>query len=380
MFRSLLAAEVWAVWAVASPYSLSYEANAPEEFPESAGFERFIRGGGATRTVTGGIFTLLSHQNNVSDSYRFDGRKNMNPGQGELFVAQWRMRLIPGSGDGDVQVYIAGDDYGGAADLAWGEESLWVVYQASIPLVATDFHVYRLVSSDMQTFRLYVDGLFVFRGRFQLTGAGSSLVMWGDPAISVPFPATSSSSQWDYFRVDVTSLPFTPVAALALVITLVFISEMLYEAKAPRRVRRSCHYLTLALSRDVGQAPQAFWGAVAGLRTFLRVSVLIQVLLVLWLLVGFILFEWRSQAKAPYAGPALAVGLGVLALVSVVLRWLPSTVYWRLRRLLRIHDFAVCPRCAHVLDAPPSENLCPDCGTPYVAHEVRENWQGWLAG
>ena len=187
----------------ATPYYMGYEADTPGSFPEDEGWDRRVTGGGADRTVADGIFTLSSTDPAVSDVYRFEGNEQMNPGPGEFFFAEWRMRLLPGSSDADVSVFFASDNFGGDVSMGWGENDFWSFRDyAHITLDATVFHTYRLESLDMVDYDFYLDGEFAYQGFFDPPTLNSSFAVWGDGGVNI-----TSSSQWDYFRLGVSPVP-----------------------------------------------------------------------------------------------------------------------------------------------------------------------------
>ena len=71
-----------------------------------------------------------------------------------------------------------------------------------MPLDATVFHTYRLVSLDMLDYKLYLDGEFAYQGFFDPPTINSSFAGWGDGGVN-----GISTSDWDYFRLGVSPVP-----------------------------------------------------------------------------------------------------------------------------------------------------------------------------
>jgi hypothetical protein len=191
-----------AVHAAATPYYIAYEADTPGVFPEDVGWERLATGGGADRTIAGGILRLSADVTGISDVYKFDGNEQLNPDPGEFFFAEWRMRIISPS-DVDITVYFTSDDFGGIVSMGWGENDFWSFADGNhLQLDATVFHTYRLVSLDMLDYEFYLDGEPAYQGFFDPPTLDSSFVLWGDGGVN-----GISTSEWDYFRLGVVPVP-----------------------------------------------------------------------------------------------------------------------------------------------------------------------------
>ncbi|MBU0618096.1 MAG: hypothetical protein KKI02_10300, partial [Planctomycetes bacterium] len=73
----------------AEQYWITYEG---DDFPENEGWERRTREGGAVRWLEDGALVLDSTGSLwITDSYRHEDIRR--PESGELFVAEWRMRV-----------------------------------------------------------------------------------------------------------------------------------------------------------------------------------------------------------------------------------------------------------------------------------------------
>lgn len=189
--------------AQATPYQISYEGDV---FPEDAGWQRFTSGGGATRTLDNGILRLEAQNpapDGGSDQYLFDREEMLDADPGEMFFAEWRMRLLPGSGSGDVIVFIATDGFTSAFSADYAVS----IFRSSrdnqsVFLDATVFHTYRMESLDMVDYTMLIDGEVAWEGFFATGTTLTSSVVFGDG-----FPGTASGSEWDYFRFGTTVIP-----------------------------------------------------------------------------------------------------------------------------------------------------------------------------
>src|SRR5262245_3165514 len=79
------------VSARAEQYWVAWEGN---DYPENEGWERIVDGPGpATRSIHEGVMTLDGRwDRQVDDYYRMD--RTLDPGMGESFVLQWRVRVV----------------------------------------------------------------------------------------------------------------------------------------------------------------------------------------------------------------------------------------------------------------------------------------------
>jgi len=201
----------------ADEYWLTYEGN---DLPENEGWNRSWgnddgehHGDGAYRTVEDGILTMDSlYDLRVYDyAYRYlYGEVDPNPG--ELFIAEWRMRVEENVGDHyDAVVSVASDD---AWQLSFGlfpdhVESIWED-NVTLSVVPGVFHEYCVRTWDMQTYELYIDGDLAHQGTF-LQRSLQSRLAWGD-AVS----GAANRSNWDYVHFGVVPEP----SAFVMFVTL----------------------------------------------------------------------------------------------------------------------------------------------------------------
>lgn len=209
---SALAMVCCAALAQATPYWIAYEGDA---LPEDAGWQRRWgdehgpHHGGAERTVEGGILTLdgLRHDQ-IFDLYEV--QRPINPGPGELFVAEWRVRVDPQSDPSDVGIVIARDELAGHVELDLAPDHIFIAPgDITIELEVGVFHTYWFASSDMESFELTIDETIQYSGWFETVTLLNSFVNFGDAV-----QGEVSLSQWDYFRFGVVPEPTTAWTAV----------------------------------------------------------------------------------------------------------------------------------------------------------------------
>lgn len=180
---------------IGEPYEVAYEGDV---FPEEVGWERFaFGGGGAERSVAGGVLALTTDDPLVEDEYKFDRQGALDAGPGEFFYAEWRMRVLPGSGIADVDVSIYRDAGQGDIGLGYSTDHITSFLDDNRidPIDRTIWRDYRIVSFDMVNYDFFVDSEYRFSGFFDFPGPLDSQVWFGDCCIG-----QASSSEWDYFR------------------------------------------------------------------------------------------------------------------------------------------------------------------------------------
>lgn len=202
-----------AVFAGADPFYLRYD---PEEtFPEQEGWRRNVYGPSSLiqRSIDDGVFRLDTRASaSIADSY-YVNDPVLTPLAGESLRITWRMRTVEtgtswyrtdvalqiknAEPDDYVQFFFA-PDYITEIDAGepWAPEHY---YQ----LIPYEYHDYVFISTDMNTYDLYVDGQAVFHGLFTPSSwfPGPSVV-WGDTYIGL-----MSLSEWDYIEVSVLPEP-----------------------------------------------------------------------------------------------------------------------------------------------------------------------------
>jgi hypothetical protein len=192
----------------AAPYWITYEGN---DLPENEGWTRYwgnwdgpYEGDGAIRTVEDGILTMDSlFDPGVYDYARVDRPGQIDPGPGEVFVMEWRALVQQTAGEPsyDLVAAVASDD---AWMLSFGIYPNGVVSNfehVGVSIEPGVFHEYSVVSADMRTYTLCIDGETALIGDFW-EGLTESRIAWGDFVQNV-----ASYSHWDYVRVGVIPEP-----------------------------------------------------------------------------------------------------------------------------------------------------------------------------
>jgi hypothetical protein len=220
-----------AVHAAATPYYIAYEADTPGVFPEDVGWERVYGFGGATRSVENGLLALSSTDIQVFDFYEIDMGGNLDPDPGEMFFAEWRLKVEYNSdldfGDSDVAIArdsTGGPFGGGHVAFEFFEDHVEETTSGSGRIFQQGvFHTFRFESADMTQYLFYIDGELSFEGVFDTPSVNDSFVNFGDGTQGV-----ASTAQWDYFRFGVVP---EPGSALLLAVGL-FLAPARRRAKA----------------------------------------------------------------------------------------------------------------------------------------------------
>jgi hypothetical protein len=190
--------------ASAAPYWISWVG---DDWPENQGWTRDILGSGDVRTLADGALTLDGLDTGpgfVWDAYEWFRPGAMDPGPGETFVMQWRLRVdavTQGNWDPVVWVY---SDNSRALHLEFAVSELHSVYEGPGARVAFSpgvFHEYEVRSTDMGSYELFIDGDLRRVGSFG-HAVTPSWVGWGDGA-----GGTRSLSLWDTFSYGVVAEP-----------------------------------------------------------------------------------------------------------------------------------------------------------------------------
>jgi len=192
----------------ADEYWLTYEGN---DLPENEGWQRnwgndegAHEGDGAIRTVEDGVLTMDSlYDLRVYDYACRYLYGEVDPDPGELFIAECRVEIDQAIGDMyDSTFGICSDD---GMQLAFGLfpdyiESIWED-DVELPITPSTFHEYRVLSWDMQTYELYIDGDLAHEGTFW-QGSLESKLAWGDGV-----RGAASLARWDYVYFGVVPEP-----------------------------------------------------------------------------------------------------------------------------------------------------------------------------
>jgi hypothetical protein len=215
-FGAVLLALVAVAPAVAEPYWITWEG---DDFPDNQGWTRVwgkgqYQGPGAYRTLENGILTYDSlYDPGVYDFSRMERPGQMDPGLGELFVLEWRLRVEQVDGRADPDVGVC-SDHAWAVGFEFAEDRIYSVFEhyLTIPIVPYVWHEYRLLSSDMRHYELFVDGAVVHAGVFVHKFVTSS-IGFGDA-----IQGAASRHQWDYLRFGTVPEPGAAVLMSTLMV------------------------------------------------------------------------------------------------------------------------------------------------------------------
>lgn len=191
----------------ATPYWVAWEGN---DYPENEGWERrHYRPDGpmADRSLSDGVMTLDGRASTeIQDFYR--PQQSINPGAGEEFVVQWKLRVEEVVG---FPHFLYDPGFSILSDDAWmvsfviGVDGAFSILDArTYPYLGGQFRAWELRSPDMRTYSVSVDGQVIGTGSFVLISIRASEVAWGDFTYG-----SASLSQWDYFRFGVVPEPAT---------------------------------------------------------------------------------------------------------------------------------------------------------------------------
>ena len=196
------------------PYWIAYEGDV---FPEDAGWERIwgdwdgqFHGDGAIRTLEDGILTYdTTFDLGVYEFSRMERPGAIDPGPGEVFVVEWRLKVSDVTGTADAGVFVASDD-AWVLSMRFAEDHIVSGFEGllEIPFEPGTFHDYRIESHDMRTYDLYIDGILARKGNFAPRFSDSEFG-WGPGT-----QGASSMQRWDYIRFGV--LPEPPGVSLIL--------------------------------------------------------------------------------------------------------------------------------------------------------------------
>ncbi len=193
--------------ASAEQYWITYEG---DDFPEEQGWIRQTMGGGAVRYVDEGWLVIDSRASvEIVDFYRMQLDGDLDPGPGELFVAQWRLCIDELTGSQDPGIGVFSDDKW-AASFTFDEGTVRSAFE---PGVTAEFepgvyHDFEFRSSDMLNYELLIDGEPAIQGAFWLS-LTEPRFGWGDV-----IQGGASLSRWDYVRFGVVPEPSGSLVAV----------------------------------------------------------------------------------------------------------------------------------------------------------------------
>jgi len=201
--------------ATAEPYWVEYDASSGV-FPEAVGWQRVWgdeqgpwHGSGAVRSFEDGALVLDTLYDIRVDEYYIWHGPPIDPGPGETFVAEWRVQLSDLVGPSAFQVAVFSDSHTGV-DFNFSVDSVrCLVTGVSAPFLPDLFHTFTLLSADMTTFELLIDGSPGLSGAFAYAPS-TSFVAWGEGTAG-----SGSRCEWDYFSFG--SVPEPSAAAMLAV-------------------------------------------------------------------------------------------------------------------------------------------------------------------
>jgi hypothetical protein len=193
--------------ATAEPYWIAYEGN---DLPENKGWNRRWgnwegpQQGEASRTVENGILTMDSlDDDGVYDFAYLELPGQIDPGPGELFVMQWRLKVDEVIGGWFDPAVSLGSDSAGRAGFGFYRDRVESSFETNVSATFSPgmFHEYHFLSRDMLSYELHIDGELALEGEFW-DGLTESFVGWGDGV-----QGTASRAHWDFFRFGVVPEP-----------------------------------------------------------------------------------------------------------------------------------------------------------------------------
>lgn len=184
-------------------YWIAWEGNDPNDWPEYAGWTRCYNPPGANRTLADGVLTFDSNDPQIFDYYERFRPEGLDPTPGTVFFLEWGLFVQSVTEWTDPSVSVQSDE---AWSLGFGlgldfmesaHEYVTIPFAPGVP------HSFALVSADMRSYELYIDGVVARQGWFAKRFI-QSRVAWGDGV-----QGTASVHHWDYVRFGVVTLPMT---------------------------------------------------------------------------------------------------------------------------------------------------------------------------
>ena len=215
---SFVILSVAAAVASANQYYVGYEGNdLPESEPGWVRYHGDENGsqGGALRYIetdpNGNSYLVIdSLRNQMIYDYAQYGRQ-MDPGQGELFVAEWRVKILEHYGWYNSGLGFASDT-GNLQAFYYSFDHIARSQGGTYPISAGEFHSYRFESPDMAHYVLWIDDQEVWNGTWDIIGGVVfSSAGFGDP---IQGGGGRSLAEWDYFRFGVVPEPSSMVLIL----------------------------------------------------------------------------------------------------------------------------------------------------------------------
>lgn len=180
----------------AAPYWVAYEG---DDYPENVGWNRWTGYGGAERWLEDGCLVIDSRASQmIYDYYKIS--RQIDPEPGELFISEWRIRVVETYGYHEAGLGFAPDG-GGTLGLAYHVDRVYSDWEGWSEAIAPGtFHEYRIESSDMEQYSFWIDNVWVRNGAWDLDSSNRSFVGFGDQGNG---GGAKSLVEWDYVRFGV---------------------------------------------------------------------------------------------------------------------------------------------------------------------------------
>jgi len=199
--------------ASATPYYVGFEGDCmPETLP---GWERHFGGGGANRYIetdpNGNSYLVIDSlaSQMIYDYAVYD--RQMDPAPGELFRAEWRVKVVEHYGWYNSGLGFASDT-GNAQAFYYSLDHIDRSQGGTYPIAPGEFHSYRFESADMTHYILWIDDEEVWNGTWDIIGGVVfSSAAFGDP---ITGGGARSLAEWDYFRFSVVPEPSPMILTL----------------------------------------------------------------------------------------------------------------------------------------------------------------------
>jgi len=172
---------------------VAYEGN---QFPVPEGWEEEKYGGGAELELVDGTLVIDGWAStSISDFFHQD--LTALPGPNQYLRVDWRLRVDQVQGFADPGMQIASPQ--GSVVLIYQINRIYSIFEGWVSdFTAGEFHDYTFISSDMETYTLYVDGVLVWAGQFHGVNYPPN-IEWGDYMRG----GAASVSTWDHVRFEV---------------------------------------------------------------------------------------------------------------------------------------------------------------------------------
>jgi hypothetical protein len=207
----------------ASPFWVSWD----EGWPDQQGW---LEGWSipAEKWLEDGLLFMDSRAGGGYDGY-YQHPETLMPAAGETFRLVWRARVDESWPASDPGLIVIADDHY-SVDFFMDTQGIYSGYEPDkwAPFAPGVFHDFRVESTDMRAYDLYIDGSLALEGSFSYSFFPGPQVAWGD--LSSAFSLTA----WDTVGYGVL-----PEPAASLSIVLVFCCARSLSRSTSRRLHRN---------------------------------------------------------------------------------------------------------------------------------------------